>query len=271
MSKELQRLQRVLFVQTAVLAFVMVYLSVRAAQLLVGTVGAWITVAAVAVLAVHSVSTQRLLLPAGTRRLELSDAPELYWELSLLCNRAGLQNVPPVYLIPSRQALAFTTGVGSGAFLVVSRGLVDSLGSPELRAVLAHEVSHIRNHDLPLFALVGAMQRVTRLVAGVLLLLVLVGFPLLMMGLLVIPSRALLYLGVVPLVSLFTQMALLRTREFQADLGAADLTGDPIALARALHIIDSQQRGLWDLRRPAQMLRTHPGTGERIERLRRLV
>jgi heat shock protein HtpX len=270
MSKELQRQQRRLFLQAAGLTFVMVYLSVRAAGLLTGTVGAGITVVAVAVLAVHGVSTQRLLLPSGTRRLTWYDTPQLHRDLSLLCDRAGLRNVPPVYLIPSRHSIAFTTGVGTGAFLVVSRGLMESLGPRELRAVLAHEVSHIRNHDLPLFALVGAMQRITRLVSSVLLVLVLVGFPLLVMGLLVLPARALLYLGVVPLVSVFAQMALLRTREFQADLGAVNLTGDPFALARALYTIDAQQRGLWELRWPAQMLRTHPSTRERIDRLRRL-
>ena len=278
MTRAIQRQKALRLVQTTVLLGGMVFLAARAAALVVGPFFGWMLVLVVPFITLYSLSGQQLLLPSGTRRLHPAEAPEVYRILQLLVRRAGLDFVPPVYLLPSGNAEALTTGVGSGVRILLSRGLLSGLTLRELRAVLAHEVSHIRNRDLPLFALAGAMQRITRMTGLILAALVFLLFPLLLAGVPVIPVQALLYITAVPLVTVLVQFALLRTREFQADLGAAELTGDPEALVSALTKLETVRRPFWNLlvltggRRSGlgELLRTHPGTEERIRRLREL-
>jgi heat shock protein HtpX len=278
MSREFSRQRRLRLIQTLVLLGIIVYLAVRAAQIIVGPSGAWITLALIAGISLFSLGNQRLTLPAGSRKLSEQEAPAFFTELRELAERANIESVPTVYVIPSANPEALTTGIGSNTLMIVSTGLLQILGRRELRAVMAHELSHVRNHDLTLFALVAAMQQVTRIVAGVIMAIVVVGLPMLLLGRLVLPVEAILYLGFVPLVSLFAQLALLRTREFQADLGAAELTGDPEALAAALSRIEHTRQPLWNsfIRNGTQqskmsdLLKTHPTTEERIERLRSL-
>jgi heat shock protein HtpX len=274
------RHQKVLrLVQTVLLTAGMVFLAARAATIVVGPVLGWVMVATAPAITLHALIGQRLLLPAGTRALHPREAPEVYRLLRDLVARAGLKRVPPVYLLPGGQAEALTTGVGEGTRLLLSRGIFARLSTRELGAVLAHEVSHIRNLDLPLFAMVSAMQRITRLIAGLFSVLVIIFFPLILAGVPVIPPRALLYMAVAPIMTVLVQFALLRTREFQADLGAAELTGDPEALASALVKLEYLRRPFWNLltgtgqrsSRMGELLRTHPGTEERVERLRELM
>ena len=279
MSVDYVRQRRLRLLQTVVLAGVMVYLAARAAAVVMGPMGAALALLLVAVVSMYSVTNQRVLFPMGTHLLRWSDAPGLYRQVQELAHRAGLDAAPALYVVPTREPVALTTGVGSGAVLVVSRGLLSILNERELRAVLAHELAHMRNHDLPLFALMGAMQRITRMVAGLLMMVVVFAFPLMLIGIAILPAEALLYLALVPLVSLFAQMALLRTREFQADLGAAEITGDPAALASALQRIERSRQPLWNVFIPtpgragrlAELLRTHPTTDERIQHLRALM
>lgn len=278
MSGELLRQRRLRLVQTAALIGVQVVLAVRAAALVLGPAGAFVALGVVAVVTIHSVTHQQAMFPAGSRVLHAYEAPELFSMLNELVGRAGIGQAPRLILVPHRSPVALTTGWGAGAVVVVSDGLLASLSARELRAVLAHEIAHLRNHDLPLFALVGAMQRLTHLVSVLLTLIVLLGLPLLLMGLVILPPRALLYLALVPMLSLLTQQALVRTREFQADLGAAELTGDPEALVWALYRLDRNRSPWWMVmsggtaRRGglSELLSTHPSTRERIEQLRAL-
>lgn len=270
--------KRLRLAQTVVLFGGMVLLAARAAAIVVGPVVGWIIVILAPLIAVHSLSSSRLMLPAGTRRLHPAEAPQLFDMLQRLVRVAGLEHVPQIYVLPSGNGEALTTGIGRQARLLLSRGLLQALSNRELLAVMAHEVSHIRNLDLPLFAMAGAMQRLTRMITGFLTVLVIVFFPLILAGVPVVPLRALLYMAVAPLVTVLVQFALLRTREFQADIGAAELTGDPDALASALSKLDALHQPMWNLfiltgqRRSAlgELLRTHPSTAERIDRLRSL-
>lgn len=283
MYRELVRQRRIRLFQSLVLAALMVYLAVRAAALIFGSVGAWVAVIAVAAISIYSLGGKKLLLPSGTYALAWSDAPELFYDLRLLVRTAGISSVPKVLVIPDARPQAMTTGVGESATIILSRGLLRALSRRELRAVVAHEIAHIRNHDLPLFAVIGAMQYLTRAVAGALTILVFISFPLLLVGYVAVPPEAFLYLSIVPLVSIFLVAALLRTREYQADIGAVQLTGDADALASALARIDGPYLGVWHrlFRRTAvesprrsdglgELLRTHPHTSERIRRLRAL-
>ncbi|MCG8479743.1 MAG: M48 family metalloprotease [Spirochaetales bacterium] len=277
-SNEYLRQRRLRLLQTIFLAVVMIYLAARAASVVLGPVGGLLSLALIGTVTLAGVGSRRILLPNGTRKLAWYDAPEFHDHLRDLSERAGLEAVPPVFILPSERAEAMTTGVGGNTMILLSRGLLATLSMRELRTVVAHEIAHIRNRDLPLFAVVAAMQRVTRLVAGALGIILIVTFPLLFFGTTLLPPAALLYLGVVPVISLLVQFALLRTREFQADLGAVELTGDPAALASALARLDHVHRPLWSVivmggtRRSAlsELLKTHPSTAERIERLRDL-
>ncbi|MFP4211465.1 MAG: zinc metalloprotease HtpX [Alkalispirochaeta sp.] len=267
-------------VQSLVLAGIIVYLSVRAATIMFGPVGGWSAVLLVSVISLRSLGTQRLFLPSGSFRLQWSDAPDLYRTVRTLSERGGLSFPPQVYVLPSPEPQAMTTGTGPGATILVTRGLLELLSFRELRGVIAHEIAHIVNRDLPLFAVLGAMQMLTRFVATTLMAIVLFAFPMLLMGLPVVDPEALLYLSFVPIVSLLLQPAFLRTREFQADLRAAELTEDPDALASALVKIEGVRRSLWQrwlTRGPvagddllSRLLNTHPGTGERVRRLQEL-
>lgn len=168
-----------------------------------------------------------------------------------------------------------TTGVGERSLILLSQGVIDSLPLGEIRSVLAHEVSHIKNFDLPLFAVIGAMHQITHAVSGILMMLLFLTFPAVLLGGATVPPVVLLYLGIVPLISLISQLALLRTREFQADLGSVELTREPQALASALTRLEGMHRrglrvfGPGGTRRSrlAELLRTHPTTEERVRRL----
>ncbi len=265
--------------RTVLLLVAMVFLAGRAAGMVLGPWLGWVLVLAAPVLSLRALTRHPLMLPTGTQRLEPWQAPEFFQTLRLLATRARLAQVPAVYILPSRRAEAFTTGVGSRAMILISRGVFEILSAREIAAVLAHEISHIRNLDLPLFVVAGAMQNLTRLMAGFLLILVVATLPMLLFGIVPVPPQALLYMGVVPAISLLAQLALLRTREFQADAGAVELTGDPAALVQALVRIESLQRPWWNgmigtggrssvLQR---LLRTHPGTDERVRRLGELL
>jgi heat shock protein HtpX len=262
--------------QTVALAGVMLVLASRAVALVFGAIAGWLAVVVIAILAMRAATSQQLALPAGTERLDPYQAPELYDALQELIRRAGLNHVPPIFILPSRGGEAMTTGVGDRSLILLSQGVLTGLSLREIRAVLAHEVSHIRDFDLPLFAVMGAMHQITHAVSGILMVLLFLTFPAVLFGGATVPPVVLLYLGIVPMISLVSQLALLRTREFQADLGAVELAGDPRALASALARLEGMHRrglrvfGPGGTRRSrlAELLRTHPTTEERIRRLK---
>jgi len=144
--------------------------------------------------------------------------------------------------------------------------------------VLAHELSHIRNNDLRIMALADALSRAMQLLSWIALALIIFYLPQYFAGNGRIPWFGLLLLYLAPSIATLLQLALSRTREFQADLGAIDITGDPAGLASALAAIDRYEGHFWeDLIFPStrrvphpSILRTHPATQERIERLRAL-
>jgi heat shock protein HtpX len=280
MSRMVALQRGVRLIQSLVLAGLIVFLAVRAATIMFGAIGGWTAVLLVSVISLRSLGSQQLFLPAGSFRLEWRDAPGIVRIVRRLADRGGLPEAPQVYILPSPQPQAMTTGTGPQATILVTNGLVQLLSAREMEGVLAHEIAHIVNRDLPLFAVLGAMQGLTRFVATALMVIVVIAFPMLVMGMTVIDPQALLYLSIVPVVSVLLQPAFLRTREFQADLEAVDLTGDPEGLASALLKIEGAQRSFWDRVRGrgsvagdgllSRLLNSHPGTTERVRRLREL-
>ncbi|WP_316367116.1 zinc metalloprotease HtpX [Candidatus Thiodiazotropha sp. CDECU1] len=208
------------------------------------------------------------------RRLAPSQAPDLYRLMSQLTQRAGLEQVPAIYYLPSDVMNAFTTGDRNNAAIAVSDGLLRRMQWRELAGVLAHELMHVVNQDTRLMAFADLTSRITGLLSLIGQLLLLINLPLMLFGQTTLPWMPILVLLVAPTLSALAQLALSRSREYEADLGAAKLTGDPMGLASALNRLEPPRHRLLErLLHPGpripdpSLLRTHPPTDERVARL----
>lgn len=224
---------------------------------------------------IHPTLSPRLVMrlygaaPVSPRRV-----PSLWAVLSRLAERAGLPAVPQLYYVPSLVVNAFAVGRRRRAVVAVTDGLLRQLDLRELAGVLAHEISHVRNDDLWIMGLADTFSRTTSLLSLVGQFLLLLNLPLLLFSAATVNWYAIALLILAPNVSGLAQLALSRTREYDADLDAARLTGDPDGLANALLKIEGAQGGWWERvlmpgrRVPVpSLLRTHPETRERIDRL----
>lgn len=201
-------------------------------------------------------------------------APGLVDMVGRLARKAGLRAVPRLYYVPSRVLNAFSVGSPSASAIAITDGLIRALTRREMAGVLAHEITHIKNNDLRLHALADIMTRITSAFSFIGQVLVVFYLPLALLSDVRVPLVPIVVLLFAPSVSVMLQLALSRTREFDADLGAASLTGDPLGLASALKKMDRLEKSLWNLvvfpgRRNPQpsFLRTHPHTQERVARL----
>lgn len=224
----------------------------------------------------------------GARPLTESDAPELYRLVADLAARASLP-MPKVCLIESQTPNAFATGRDpSHAAVAVTRGIVGILSREELSGVLAHELSHIKHRDTLISTIAAAMGSAISMLAY-------------MAQWSAIFGRSdddegaggivgtLLAVLVAPLAATLIQLAISRSREYDADKAGGEICGNPRYLARALEKISSAAQALPPMReaeaRPAtsnlfiinplagsrqafmSLFSTHPPTAERIQRL----
>jgi heat shock protein HtpX len=218
-----------------------------------------------------------VLRVSGARPLTRADAAGLHRIAQELSSRAGLEKPPSLFYFPSRSTNAFSVGSQGSSAIALSHGLIQLLNLRELTGVLAHEISHIRSNDLRLHALADMMTRVTSLLSFFGQVLVIFYLPVIVFTDAHVPLLFILTLLAAPAVSVLLQLGLSRTREFRADLFAVRLTGDPKGLASALQKMESYERGLWDIlagreRRDSHpsILRTHPHTSRRVERIMQL-
>ena len=210
----------------------------------------------------------------GARELSPMQTPLLHQILYQLCERAGLAQVPTLYYLPGMTINAFTVGEQRQAAIALSEGLLLSLELDEVIGVLAHEVSHVRSNDMRVMELADHLARMTSILSLLGLVLLFINLPLWLLGEVTINGFAIVLLLFAPHLSVLAQLGLSRTREYDADLNAAQLSGDPLGLARALMRIE-QLQGHWleRLMFPARrmpipaMLRTHPPIAERVRRL----
>ena len=207
-----------------------------------------------------------------------------------LCNCAHLP-MPKLYRLPTPVANAFATGRDpEHAAIAVTEGLLDKLPNDELAGVIAHELSHIKNRDTltqtVAATLTGAITfLIRRLSSGS------GGWPRSSYRRRINPFIALVMIVLAPMTATILKLALSRSRELAADAGAAELTGNPPALAKALQRIQSGDASLdvepaftplliignwrganWSsgLRSHswwARLFLTHPPTEIRVERL----
>jgi heat shock protein HtpX len=204
-------------------------------------------------------------------------APQLYRLLDVLATRARLHRSPALYYVASPVANAFVVGRRDAAALAVSDGLLRVLDSREVAGVLAHEISHLRNGDTSIMSLSDLGARLAQWMAWVGLWSVLVTLPMTIRGGNPEPMLLSALLVVVPTFVTLLQLAHSRSREYDADLDAVSLTGDPEGLARALIVLESSEGRLWERIMVGRsggpdrlLLQTHPSTEQRVRRLRAL-
>jgi heat shock protein HtpX len=168
------------------------------------------------------------------RAISAEQAPELYSCVQKLADRANLP-MPKVYIIPFGYLNAFATGRDpQHAAVAVTEGLLQHLPPDELEGVIAHELCHIRHRDTLTIAvaatIAGAISVTTQMLSQ-------------SFGFFLTRDQninSIVYLATVlsaPFTATIIQMSISRTREFDADAGAAFLTGNPRALANALQRI----------------------------------
>lgn len=239
----------------------------------------WGTLLGVVILAAANPAVPPGLLMAlyRARPVQPGEAPGLYRMLEALAHRVGLARVPTLYYLPSATVNAFATGRRDDAAILVSDGLLRRLDRRELAAVLAHEVAHIAHDDIRVMALADLVSRITAALSLTGQIVLLLMLPALVLGMDGLPWFPILILLAAPTLSALVQLALSRSREYEADRGAVELSGDPLALASALVKLEQAGRASWEqlllpgrrLPEPS-LLRTHPPTAERVERLREL-
>jgi heat shock protein HtpX len=206
------------------------------------------------------------------RRLTAHEVPQLTAIIDELAARANLPATPKLYYVPSQMMNAFAVGKPQDSAVAVTDALIRNLSLRQINGVLAHEVSHIRNGDLKVMALADTLSRLTGSISTFGLLF---GMPALFLtGAGPASWLAVLFILAAPTIGGLLQLALSRTREYDADLDAAGLTGDPEGLASALQVLEQKQAGMWEkltlpgARMPdPSLLRSHPRTEDRVARL----
>ena len=234
--------------------------------------------AAIALAFSPTVSPHMVLRLYRAREIAPHDLPEVWRVVNVLAERAALERPPRLFYVPSSMLNAFAVGSRDDAVIALTDGMLRTLTLRELAGVLAHEISHIRNRDLWLMGIADLAGRLTRMMTLFGLVLLFVGLPLWLSGAASMPWLLVPLLVFAPQITTLLQLALSRAREFDADLDAAGLTGDPRGLASALARLERYQRDPWEqilmpgrrLPEPS-VLRTHPPTRERIGRLEALV
>lgn len=211
----------------------------------------------------------------GFREISRYSPSKLVFLVEHLARRAGLTQVPRVYIadLPVANAAALMSAMGPGIF--VTPRLMELLDEDELEGVLAHEIMHIKNHDLYLLQLLGTLRlfytSMPLAVASAVLLM-----PLLLVFLL--PSLEVLFaMSVLGVLIVVLERGIMRLREYGADAGAAEILENPEALARALLRLEQPVRRIrWfgvQLEVPDRtvprdetpgLLRSHPPTARRV-------
>ena len=262
-------------------------LVVAIGQLMGGSTGAMLALGLSGVMniAMYWGSSTMVLRSYQAKIIAESDAPDLYRMVDRLRQNAGLP-MPVVAIAPQDQANAFATGRNAeNAVVCVTQGILRTLSPEELEGVLAHELAHIRNHDMLLSTIAatmaGAISNLARFAfffggrrdddEG--------GHPLMMIAMLIVG----------PIAAMLIQFAISRQREFKADAVGAQISGRPLALASALQRLESGARRIpmqvspsaaslaivnplaaFKLSGVKKLFSTHPPTEERVAALKAL-
>ncbi len=196
-------------------------------------------------------SDKMVLRMYNAQEVDETSAPMLYSMVRELAQRAELP-MPRVYLIDEAQPNAFATGRNpEHAAVAATTGILQLLSTRELRGVMAHELTHVKHRDILISTISATVAAAISSLAN---------FFMFFGG-----SRderpnpivGILVMILAPLAAMLIQMAISRAREFEADRGGAEISGDPNALADALTKIDAYARGI-----PMRTAETHPETAQ---------
>jgi heat shock protein HtpX len=213
------------------------------------------------------------------QRVSREQLPRVYQVVERLTQKAGLP-MPKIYVIPTESPNAFATGRNpEHASVAVTQGILNLLNDDELEGVLAHELGHVNNRDILISSIAATLA-----------------------GAITYAARFLMFFGggsrderrgggigalammiVAPLAAMLIQLAVSRSREYQADQTGAHLTGNPYALASALAKLEAYSKRVPMVATPStahlfiiqpllgmnvgNLFSTHPPIAKRIERL----
>ncbi|HXN05569.1 MAG TPA: zinc metalloprotease HtpX [Nitrospiria bacterium] len=228
-------------------------------------------------------SDKIVLAMYAAKEVSAADAPSLYQTVQSLAARAELP-MPKVYMIESPNPNAFATGRNpQHAAVAVTSGIMNILSKEELSGVLGHELAHVVHRDILISTIAAAVAGAISMLANM------------MQWGMIFGSRddreeggnmfaQLAMIILAPIAAMLVQMAISRSREFEADRGGARISGNPLALASALRKLERgvQVAPMADAN-PAtahmfivnpltggglfRLFSTHPPTEERIARL----
>jgi heat shock protein HtpX len=211
------------------------------------------------------------------------ELPRVYSVVERLAQKIGIPT-PKIYVIPTDSPNAFATGRNPlHASVAVTQGILNLLNDEELEGVLAHELGHVRNRDI-------LISSIAATIAGAITYLAQMGKFAMIFGGMDRDNRdrgggfaALLMLILAPVAAMLIQLAVSRSREYEADASGAHYTGNPYALASALAKLDAYSRRIPMMANPStahlfivqpllgvnfgSLFSTHPPIAKRIERL----
>ncbi|CAG2150316.1 zinc metalloprotease HtpX [Cupriavidus plantarum] len=198
-------------------------------------------------------SDKMVLRMYNAQEVDASTAPQFYGMVQDLAQRAGLP-MPRVYLINEDAPNAFATGRNpENAAVAATTGILRVLSDRELRGVMAHELAHVRHRDILTSTIAATMAGAISALANMA-----------MFfggrdehGNRTNPIASIAVAILAPLAASLIQMAISRAREFEADRGGAEISGDPQALASALDKIHRYAQGI-----PFQAAEEHPATAQ---------
>ena len=227
-------------------------------------------------------SDKMVLRMYNAQEVDAQTAPQFYRMVQELAANAGLP-MPRVYLINEDAPNAFATGRNpQHAAVAATTGILRVLTERELRGVMAHELAHVQHRDILISTISATMAGAIGMLAN---------FAMIFggrdeEGRPVNPIVSILVMILAPIAASLIQMAISRAREFEADRGGAEISGDPAALANALQKIHRYAQGIpletaeahpetaqmmimnpLSGRGLSGLFSTHPSTEERVERL----
>lgn len=230
---------------------------------------------------------------AGAHPVTRAEHPRLYHAVDVASIAAGFSKAPQAYIIDDVAPNAFAAGRKPAvAYVAATTGLLDLMDDRELEGVMAHEIAHIQNRDVRLMSIAAVLVGVVALVSDMMMRMTFFhsgrnrNSSLGVVGLVI----GIVFAVLAPIFAMFLQMSLSRRREFLADAGAVELTGDPDGLASALAKLGADTHPLRKVTRATAhmyiesplrdhvglrsglggLFDTHPPLEERIARLQQM-